>query len=63
MEIEPIETGADHAAVLKEIDGLMDAESGTPEGCRPNSLAILVQVYEAEHFPMELPIPASAIKS
>lgn len=38
----------------------MDAESGTPEGSRLDSLATLVQAYEAERFPMKLPNPLTA---
>lgn len=62
MEIKPIKTAADHAAALQEIDGLMSAEQGTPEGDRLDVLATLVEAYEAKHFPMELPDPIDAIK-
>lgn len=62
MEIKPIKTAADHVAALKEIEGLMDAELGTPEGDRLDLLATLVEAYEAKHFPMELPNPIDAIK-
>ena len=62
MEIKPIRTAADHAAALQEIDGLMSAELGTPEGDRLDVLATLVEAYEARHFPMELPDPIDAIK-
>lgn len=62
MEIKPIRTAADHAAALQEINGLMSAELGTPEGDRLDVLATLVEAYEAKHFPMELPHPIDAIK-
>jgi len=62
MEIKPIKTAADHAAALIEIDGLMSAAMGTPEGDRLDVLATLVEAYEAKHFPMELPNPIDAIK-
>ena len=62
MEIKPIKTAADHAAALHEIDGLMSAELGTPEGDRLDVLATLVEAYEARNFPMELPNPVDAIK-
>lgn len=62
MEIKPIKTAADHAAALQEIDGLMSAELGTPEGDRLDVLATLVEAYEAKHFPMELANPIDAIK-
>jgi HTH-type transcriptional regulator/antitoxin HigA len=53
MEIEPIKNAADHAAAMQEIDGLMSAEVGTPEGYRLDVLATIVEAYEARHFPME----------
>lgn len=62
MEIKPIKTAADHAAALNEIERLMDAQLGTPEGDRLDVLATLVEAYEARHFPMELPDPIDAIK-
>lgn len=62
MDIKPIKTAADHEATLQEIDALMTAELGTPEGDRLDVLATLVEAYEAKHFPMELPDPVDAIK-
>lgn len=62
MEIKPIKTAADHAAVLQGIDALMSAELGTPEGDRLDVLATLADAYEAKHFPMALPDPIDAIK-
>ena len=65
MKIKSIETAADHAAALKEIDGLMAAELGTPEGNRLNLLAAQVQAYEAQNFSTELtkPIDASELEN
>lgn len=48
MEIKPIKTSAEHAAALQEIDGLMSADLGTPEGDRLVVLATLVEAYEAK---------------
>ena len=62
MNIKPIKTPADQSAALKEIDSLMMAKFGTPEGDRLDVLATLVEAYEAKHFPMELPDPIDAIK-
>lgn len=44
-----IVTDADYAEALREIDGLMDAESGTPEARRLNILAGAVHAYETRH--------------
>lgn len=62
MEIKPIRTKADHRAALKEIEALMNAKAGTPEGERLDVLATLVEAYERKHFPMDLPDPVEAIK-
>lgn len=62
MDIKPIRTRADHRAALKEIEGLMNAQAGTPEGERLDVLATLVEAYERKHFPMDLPDPVEAIR-
>ena len=62
MNIKPIRTKADHRAALKEIETLMAARPGTPEGERLDVLATLVEAWERIHFPMELPDPVEAIK-
>ncbi|OGA08959.1 MAG: DNA-binding protein [Betaproteobacteria bacterium RIFCSPHIGHO2_12_FULL_69_13] len=62
MEIKPIRTKADHRAALREIEGLMDAEAGTPQGERLDVLVTLVEAYERKHFPMDLPDAVEAIK-
>jgi HTH-type transcriptional regulator / antitoxin HigA len=62
MNIKPIRTRADHRAALKEIETLMAARPGTPEGERLDVLATLVEAWERIHYPMELPDPVEAIK-
>jgi HTH-type transcriptional regulator/antitoxin HigA len=62
MEIKPIVTKADHRAALKEIEALMSARLGTPEGDRLDVLVTLVEAWEKRRFPMELPDPIEAIK-
>ena len=62
MNIKPIRTRADHRAALKEIEMLMAARPGTPEGERLDVLATLVEAWERIHYPMELPDPVEAIK-
>ena len=62
MDIKPIRTKTDHKSTLKEIEGLMHAKRGTPEGDRLDVLVTLVEAYEREHFPMDLPDPVEAIK-
>ena len=57
MEIKPIRTKADHRAALKQIETLMSARRGTPEGERLDVLVTLVEAYERKHFPMDLTAP------
>jgi len=64
MKIKPIRTTEDHAQALQEISKLMEADPaiGTPKGDRLDVLVTLVQAYEVQHFPMDLPDPVEAIK-
>jgi HTH-type transcriptional regulator/antitoxin HigA len=63
MDIKPIRTAQDHARALKEIESLWGkAEPGTPQAERFEVLSTLVDAYEDEHFPIELPDPIEAIK-
>lgn len=62
MDIKPIKTEDDYRATLREIESLMTAAPGTPEGERLDVLATLVEAYERKHFPLDLPDPVEAIK-
>ena len=62
MDIKPIRTEGDYRAVLRDIESLMDAELGSPEGERLDVLTTLGEGFEAKHYPMELPDPVEAIK-
>ncbi len=62
MDITPIKTQRDYRRTLKEIEGLMTAKRGTPEGDRLDVLVTLVEAWEARHYPLDLPDPVEAIK-
>ena len=62
MNISPIRTQRDYRRVLKEIEGLMTAKRGTPEGDRLDVLVTLVEAWEAKRYPLDLPDPVAAIK-
>ncbi|HEV2854362.1 MAG TPA: transcriptional regulator [Thermoanaerobaculia bacterium] len=62
MDIKPIKTEEDYQATLREIESLMTAEPGTPEGEKLDVLVTLVEAYERKHFPLDLPDPVEAIK-
>lgn len=62
MHLKPIRTEADHAAALREIEKLWDADEGTPAADRLEILTTLVEVYEEANFSMDMPDPIEAIK-
>jgi HTH-type transcriptional regulator / antitoxin HigA len=54
MEIRPIRTDKDHQAVLAEIDACWGAPEGTEEGDRLDVLLALVEIYEANRWPIDI---------
>ena len=64
MDIQPIHTKADYKSALKVVSALVDADPkrGTPEGDRLEVLGTLLEAYEAQHYPIDLPDPIEAIK-
>jgi HTH-type transcriptional regulator/antitoxin HigA len=62
MNIKPIRTKADYRAALKAVELLMGAKTRTPEGDRLDVLVTLIEGYERQHFPMDLPDAVEAIK-
>ena len=57
-----IKTEDEYEAALNRIEALMDAEPGSPEEEELELLALLVENYEEEHDPIDLPDPVEAIK-
>lgn len=62
MNIRPIKTKADHRAALKEIERLMRARPGSPDGDRLDVLTMLVERYEERTEPIELPHPIDTLR-
>ncbi len=62
MDIKPIKTESDYREALKEIETLMMSEPDTTDGEKLDVLTTLVEAYEANNYPMELPDPVEAIK-
>ena len=62
MDIKPIRTKADYAAALKAVESLMGAKARSPAGERLDVLVTLIEAYERQHFPMDLPDAVEAIK-
>jgi HTH-type transcriptional regulator / antitoxin HigA len=53
MNVTPIKTKRDYRRTLREIEAVMDAKRGTPEGDRLDVLVKLVEAWEAKHHPLE----------
>jgi HTH-type transcriptional regulator/antitoxin HigA len=62
MNITPIKTQRDYRRALKDVEGLMMAKRGTPDGDRLDVLVTLIEAWEAKHYPLDLPDPVEAIK-
>jgi HTH-type transcriptional regulator / antitoxin HigA len=64
MNIQPIHTKTAYKAALKRVSALVDLDPkrGTPLGDELEILGTLVQAYEAQHYPIDLPDPIEAIK-
>ena len=57
-----IRTEEDHQAALDRIDEIFDAPTGSTEGDELDLLVHLVEVYEAERYPIPPPDPIAAIE-
>ena len=62
MDIRPIKNETDYRATLQEIEELMSAETGNPEGDRLDVLATLVEAYERQNYPIDFPDPVEAMQ-
>lgn len=62
VRASPVRSARDHEAALARIESLMHAKPGTAEGAELEILAILVQAYEREHFPIGPPDPVDALR-
>ena len=57
MELKPIRNKKEHPAALEEIEALWNAKEGSRGADRLEVLALLVERYEQEHFPIPAPDP------
>lgn len=62
MKLKPIKTKKDYQQALSRLEIIFDAKKGTKEGDELEILGILIDQYETEHFPIDLPDPIEAIK-
>ena len=57
MQLKPIRTKAEYKEALREIETLFDVPDKTPEADRLEVLVMLVEKYEAKHYPITAPDP------
>jgi len=61
IDIKIIKTEKEYEDALVRIDAMMDADPGTIQEEELELLALLVEKYEEEHFPIDPPDPVEAI--
>ena len=57
MELKPIKTKTEYKAALREVEALFDVPAGTPKADKLEVLVMLVEKYEAQHYPIPAPDP------
>ena len=62
MNIKPIKTKKDYDVAMIRVEALFDAKQGTSKGDELEVLTLLIEKYENDNFPIELPDPVEAIK-
>ena len=62
MKLKPIKTEQDYFQALERLELIFDAIKGTKEGDELEVLGILIEKYEDNYFPIDLPDPIEAIK-
>ena len=62
MKLKPIKSDRGLNRVLKRVDELWGAKSGTPKGDELDILMLLAEKYEDEHFAIPTSDPVEAIK-
>jgi HTH-type transcriptional regulator/antitoxin HigA len=62
MNLKPIKSNKDYEDALNRLEVIFDAKKDSPEGDELAILGILIDQYENENFPIDLPDPIEAIK-
>lgn len=62
MRLKLIKTEEDYDQALERLEIIFDAALGTEEGDELEVLGMLIDKYENERFPIDLPDPIEAIK-
>jgi HTH-type transcriptional regulator/antitoxin HigA len=62
MKLKVIRTEKDYQEALLRLEKIFDSKPGSKNGDELEILSILIDQYEKEHFPIDLPDPIEAIK-
>ncbi len=62
MKIKPIRSDRDYQLALERVEKLWGAAANTPPGDELEVLVTLIEAYERQNYPIDLPDPLDAIK-
>jgi len=62
MDIKPIKNERDYEQALRRVESLWQSPEGSPESDELDVLATLIEAYECNRYPIDLPDPVEAIK-
>jgi len=62
MNMKLIKSEVDYKVALNRLEVIFDSPIGTPESDEADVLALLVDVYEKQHYLIDAPDPIEAIK-
>jgi HTH-type transcriptional regulator / antitoxin HigA len=61
MDIKPIKKERDYEAALRRVESLWNSPKGSAGSDEMDVLATLIEAYEREHYPVDMPDPVEAI--
>jgi len=62
MDVKPIRSDNDCNLALRRVEALWGSPVGSPQGDELEVLVTLIEAYEREHYPIDLPDPVEAIR-
>jgi HTH-type transcriptional regulator/antitoxin HigA len=62
MDVKPIRSEGDYDQALRRVEKFWGSPRGTTERDELEVLVTLIEAYEREHYPIDLPDPIAAIK-
>ena len=62
MKLKPIKSEQDYEAALERLELIFDALPESEDSDELEILGMLIEKYEREHYPIDLPDPIEAIK-